>query len=348
MKKLLILFLITFLSFSSTHGQELRAATDYIVLGDTIQKTGVIVFSKKSKEVKFKPKFSSTYYTYSIENVSEFKYQNIKYFRKKLPEGLFFAKKLADGDVTLYQTDDFFILEKGSVSQAMTESNYEEILNEVYQDKCEWQYNKKMLQYQKALLEALVNGYSKKECYKTPKRGVTVSIGVGQIKSSIKVDAHPSIIKSLEHESVSVVGGVTKEIPLYNGSSFLIDVGVISHQFPEENLRLNQDVFDLKKSTTYLTFTPMLRWYLGDFFVNPGAGVAFSILDDSKFQAESSDANVPSDFNISKLLLGYKVGIGYRLIENDSFSLSVQLQHQNYGNSGVGVSSNSFLISIGK
>lgn len=337
MKKLLFLAFTICLTFSTFSQDSAPLATDYIVLSDTLQKTGVSDYNEKTGILKFKLKFSSLYKEYSINDVSEFKYQNALYFRKTVDGTTLYAKRLASGEVSLYETPDYYILENAEGLVVVDEANYKTVFDQQYRDYCNWDYNKAKLKYKRAIMVILVENYNEDDCYRLPTNDFSVHIGGGQVVNKIKSAANPSLIKSFEEESFQPQLGVEKEFSISTKSSFVMDLTLISHKFTSGTIRVNQAQFEFEKKTFYLSLNPMMKFYFGDFFVSPGIGSAFAIVDDSKFEPVDEEANLTPGLDNKGLLLGYHIGLGYRFINSESLTLSVQLRHMAYGNKTTGL-----------
>ncbi|WP_436514405.1 hypothetical protein [Ekhidna sp. To15] len=313
---------------------------DYVILYDSVMIPGEVRLSNESSTVDFKARNKQYFETYGSDSVTSFRSVAKFYSTKRVNNQLYFAEALVLGDVSLYAIADFFLLEENSSSRIVEESNLSKVFSEVYDDKCNWSYNRSNLKYHKELLTSIVRGYNKATCFKVQTNPFGFVLTAGSYSTKLKPNASIVLPNGIDFQKVLISFGVFKEFPLHKRTSFIATL----EYYRVSSLEYSVQPIDLDFRESFFVIGVTPRFYIKDFFID--LGVISRVLHSSNQTLTLNDEQ--ADLNTKGVSLGYNAGLGYRIHKNPNQKvIDIILHSKGLGNKNIGYTHTGISLRVG-
>lgn len=299
------IILITLSTLCSLSYAQKVQGDDFIVLNDSSRILGDIRYMKESQNVAIKPFDESQFTMYESSNVIFFRKSSTYYFTKKIDNDYYFAKPLAIGTITLFKVNEYYILETPNESIKVDEKNFKEMFASIYGERCDWSYNVEVIEFKEAILSSIVRGYNKSNCFKVQVNTLGVSVSAGSFTNTLTRNSSTAFTDDIQLDRIQSSFGIFKEIALHKRASVIAIAEYYSISYED----YQQAPMELALEESFVIVGIVPRFYRRNLFLDTGFLIRMLHSSESTITVGGSESN----FNNTGKLLGYTLGLGYRI-----------------------------------
>lgn len=226
----------------------------------------------------------------------------------------------------MLQYEESFFIGTKDVLERPDKNNYEDVLNEIFKNNCNWNKNARHLAYSQKTLTGLVRGYNEDSCYKLPIEWVGVSIYTSQLDGKLENNEIDLVATGPSVSNVTL--SLTREFRSFKKTNLVAEFAFTRHEYELDNtssLLVNQEPVQINTGRIQVELSAKRNF--GPVYIMPGLVLPYGTSGNTKNQAG----------------LGIKGALGFTVFVTDLFRSRVAVQYkridqERYRTEEIGVS----------